>query len=392
MRARASSATLLAVALLVTALNLRAAIASVPPLLDRIESDLGLSAAAAGVLTTLPVICMGVFAPVSQRLAGRIGREATVGWALLAITAGSLVRWGGNAATLYGGTLLAGLGIAIGQTVLPGIVKEHFAERGGVMTGLYTTTMSLGATVAAAVAVPARDGLGGWPISLALWAAPAAIAAVLWWRATAGHRGDFAEAAVEVPHRLPWRNKTAWLISVYLGTQSLIFYSALSWLAPLYQHHGWSAERAGFALSVFNLVGIAGSLSLPAIAARRVDRRPVFWVAVGATAIAIPFIALVPTMLPWLWIVLFGFGQGGAFALGMLLLVDHTHDAAGSARLSGMAFLVAYTMAAAGPVVVGELRDLTGDFRAGFLLLSVAAVVLLVLIAGMTPARRARGV
>ena len=387
---------LLGVVLLLAAVNLRAVVAVVPPLLSRIQDDLGLSATMAGVLTTLPVLCMGVFAPVAQRLAARVGREATVGWALASIAAGALARLGGGSLPLlYGGTLLAGVGIAIGQTVLPGVVKEHFEGRGGVLTSLYSTAMALGATVAAAVAVPVGEAVGSWQRSLAVWAAPALLALVAWHPATRRLRRDHRAARADEPvvaHGLPWRSRTAWLISAYLGVQSMLFYSQLSWLAPLYEQRGWTASRAGFALSVFNLVGIAASLTLPALAGRLADRRPMFYLSLLASVLGLTMVALVPTTLPWLWVVVAGLGQGGAFALGLLLLVDHATDPAGSARLSAMAFLVAYTAAAGAPTAIGALRDATGTFTTAFLLLAGLGVVELALSTAFSPARRGRGV
>ena len=161
---------LLVVAIFLVALNLRATLASVPPLVQTIRVDLGLSAATAGLLTTLPVLCMGVFAPVAQRVAQRIGREATVALALVVLLVGLLVRLAGeHLSLLFLGALLGGAGIALCGTVLPGIVKEFFANRPGLVTGVYLFAMMAGATVAAAVAVPLADALGSWQRSLAFW-------------------------------------------------------------------------------------------------------------------------------------------------------------------------------------------------------------------------------
>jgi CP family cyanate transporter-like MFS transporter len=298
---------------------------------------------------------------------------------------------------LFAGTLLAGVGIATGQTVLPGVVKEHFAGRGGVLTALYSTAMATGATAASAVAVPIQTASGSWQRSLAVWCGPALLALAVWWPATARMRHSYALRRRDADlaagtHGLPWRSPTAWLISLYLGLQSLMFYSQLSWIPPLYEQRGWSPARAGFALSVFNLVGIAGSLVLPSLAGRRYDRRPMFYLSMGLMAVGLVTVATIPTTLPWLWIVVMGVGQGGSFALGLLLLVDHAADPATSARLSAMAFLVAYTLAAGGPAALGALRDATGTFTAAFLVLAGLAVVELAVATAFSPGRRQRGV
>lgn len=380
---------LLGTALLLAALNLRGAIAVVPPLLDRIQGQLHLSAAAAGALTTLPLICMALFAPVAGRMVTRIGPTTTMAVALVTIAAGSAARMAGAiAAPLYAGTFLAGVGIAVGQTVIPGVVKQHYPRAGGLMTGLYSTAMAVGATVAAALAVPTARLLGSWQASLALWGAPAVMGTVLWVAAAPRDR----PAPTMLPTLragLPWRSRTAWLVSGFLGVQSFVFYGVLSWLAPMLQFHGWSAARAGYALSAFNLVGIPVSLALPAFAHHLHDRRPAFAAAVGCLLISLPPLALAPTSLSWLWVILAGVGQGGAFALGLTLLIDHAKDPAESARLSALAFLVGYALTAVSPVLMGYLRDVTGGFRASFLLLSAATVVELALTFRFTPARRA---
>lgn len=393
-------ALLLAGLLLVT-FNLRTPIVTVPPLLSRIQHDLGLSGAAAGALTGLPVICMGLFAPPAQRLAARIGREATISWAVLCIVAGTAARLGGGALPLlYGGTLLAGIGIAVTQTAVPSVVKEHFAHRSGLLTGLYSTTMAVGATIGAGVAVPLAQAAGSWTWSLAIWALPALAALALWRTATLGRApGNHQVNEPGEPSRLPgtriplpWRSPTAWLISVYLGVQSLLFYSQLAWISPMLQQQGWSPDRAGLALSLFNLLGIVGSLLLPPLAGRLNDRRAVFSASLAATVAGLIGLTVAPASLTWLWIALAGVGQGGAFSLGLLLLVDHAPDPASSSRLSAMGFLVAYSFAAIGPVVIGAVHDVTGSFTAAFAVLAALGVVEWALTSVFSPARRRAGV
>ena len=172
----------LLMAVVAVALNLRPAIAAVPPLLDTIQSDLGLSAAGAGLLTALPVVCMGLFAPVGPALARRVGREAAVSWALVLVAAGTLARGlGDSVAPLYGGTLIAGIGIALGGVLLPGVVKAWFPDRPGAVTGLYTAGLVAGAMLAAAATVPLLDALGvDWPVAIAAWGLLAVAALVAW--------------------------------------------------------------------------------------------------------------------------------------------------------------------------------------------------------------------
>jgi CP family cyanate transporter-like MFS transporter len=401
----------LVVALVLVALNLRPAIASVPPVLPDIQRDLGLSGTGAGVLTALPVLCLGLFAPAAAWLAGRFGVDRVVAWALVVLGAGTLARALGGAAALFAATFLAGIGLAVGGALLPGIVKAHFpADRAATVTGLYTTGLAGGALLAAALTVPLRNLFGGsWAPALAVWALPAAVALLIWGQVAAPvgpggspagpggvpsgpaspgepgaggaprNPGPAAGAPPPPGGGLPWRSGLAWRVTLYTGLQSLLFYAALTWLSPLYQAHGWSAERAGLLLAVFSLSQLVATLGLPALADRTGDRRPWTALAVGACTAGLLVVAVAPLAAPWLAAGVIGFGAGGQFAMALTLLVDTAADPAASRRLSGMAFLVGYLLAAAGPAAVGILHDATGGFTAAFLALTVIGVVTLAL-------------
>jgi MFS transporter, CP family, cyanate transporter len=381
----------LVLALILVALNLRPAIASVPPVLPDIQRDLGLSGTAAGALTALPVVCLGLFAPVAARLAARFGVDRVVAWALVVLGAGTLARAVGGAAGLFAATFLAGIGLAVGGALLPGIVKAHFAaDRAATVTGLYTTGLAGGALLAAALTVPLRNLFGGsWAPALAVWALPAVAALAVWRRVAAPPAtpdppaGDAGPPAGPAPPPagggLPWRSGLAWRVTLYTGLQSLLFYASLTWLSPLFQAHGWSAERAGALLAVFSLTQLVATLGLPVLADRTGDRRPWIALAVSACTAGLLALAVAPLAAPWLVAAVIGFGTGGQFAMALTLLVDAAADPAASRRLSGMAFLVGYLLAAVGPAAVGGLYDATGGFTAAFLALTAVGVVTLAL-------------
>jgi MFS transporter, CP family, cyanate transporter len=379
----------LLVVVVAVALNLRPAIAAVPPLLDAIQADLGLSATGAGLLTALPVVCMGVFAPVGAALGRRVGREAAVSWALTLVACGTLFRGlGASVMTLYGGTLVAGIGIAMGGALLPGVVKAWFPARAGAVTGLYTAGLVTGAMLASAATVPLDHALGGgWPPAIAAWGLLAVAALVAWVPATRRLR-----AAAEPPApgrvRLPWGSGVAWRITLYMGSQSLLYYAALTWLSPLYLDAGWSADRAGLLLGLFSLTQIFSALAVPALVDRTGDHRP--WVAlcVGLATAMLAAVGLVPTAAPWLWAALLGLGVGGMFALALTMLVRQASTPAAAARLSGMALLVGYLLAATGPVLAGALYDAVGSYRAPFLLLAGIGCVTLALGVSVRPSAR----
>jgi CP family cyanate transporter-like MFS transporter len=306
------------------------------------------------------------------------------------LTLGLVARAGGdNVALLYGSTLLAGAGIAVCGALLPGIVKSYFPDRPGLMTGVYLTATMLGAAVAAGTAVPLERLLGSWQESLAFWSL-LGVLGLLAWAPMLRRRGTPDRGATALG--LPWRSTTAWLVTVYLSLQSFVFYAQLAWIPPAYQAVGWSAEDAGLLLSVFTLVQVAASLLVPSLAEHSFDRRPWFLAVVGCSNAAMAVLLFAPDFLPWLVIGALGFGLGGGFALGLLVLVDHASNAESAGRLSAMAFLVSYTVAALGPTTLGGLRDLTGGFSSGWALLLVLCLMQAAVATLFTPARRAAGI
>jgi CP family cyanate transporter-like MFS transporter len=377
------------VVVVAVALNLRPAIAAVPPLLDAIQADLGLSATGAGLLTALPVVCMGVFAPAGTALGRRVGRETAVSCALALVACGTLVRGlGESVVPLYGGTLVAGVGIAVGGALLPGVVKAWFPARAGAVTGLYTAGLVTGAMLASAATVPLSHVLGGgWPAAIAAWGLLAVAALVAWVPATRRLRAT-AEPPAPGRLRLPWGSGVAWRITLYMGSQSLLYYAALTWLSPLYLDAGWSASRAGLLLGLFSLTQVFSALAVPAMVDRTGDHRP--WVAlcVGVATAMLAAISLAPTAAPWLWAALLGLGVGGMFALALTMLVKLASTPASAASLSGMALLVGYLLAATGPVLAGAVYDAVGSYRAPFLLLAAIGVGTLAVGVSVRPTAR----
>jgi CP family cyanate transporter-like MFS transporter len=379
----------LLVVMVAVALNLRPAIAAVPPLLDAIQADLGLSATGAGLLTALPVVCMGVFAPAGTALGRRVGRETAVSCALILVACGTLVRGlGESMVPLYGGTLVAGVGIAMGGALLPGVVKAWFPARAGAVTGLYTAGLVTGAMLASAATVPLSHVLGGgWPAAIAAWGLLAVAALVAWVPATRRLRAT-AEPPAPGRLRLPWGSGVAWRITLYMGSQSLLYYAALTWLSPLYLAAGWSASRAGLLLGLFSLTQVFSALAVPAMVDRTGDHRP--WVAlcVGTATAMLAALGLVPTAAPWAWAALLGLGVGGMFALALTMLVRQASTPSAAARLSGMALLVGYLIAATGPVLAGAVYDAVGSYRAPFLMLAGIGVGTLVVGVSVRPSAR----
>ncbi|MDQ1484026.1 MAG: transporter, family, cyanate transporter [Actinomycetota bacterium] len=388
---------LMALALVAVAANLRVAIASVPPLTRIIASDLGLSNAWIGALTTLPVLCMGLMAPAAQRLGARLGAATSVQVAMVAVFAGVLLRWQGDHLwALYGGTFAAGFGIAVAGTLLPRLVKAVFPpERTGTVTGLYMLAMMGGATAASALSVPLAARWGSWQGSLATWSILAALGVLVWAPVTVRiSKYKAANPVAATSHSLPWRYPTAWLIATYLAVQSWQFYSSLAWIAPSFVARGWDPTTAGYLLSAFSGAQLVSGLLGPILTDRVHDHRTLLVPAacLGLLGMLALFLtshaasgAADHTAFAWAAVCVLGLGQGAAFSLALVLLVDYAQTPSGSGRLTAMAFFVSYTIASFGPTVMGALRDLTGSFDVIWLSMAALTLVQAALATQMKP-------
>ncbi|MDQ2801459.1 MAG: MFS transporter [Pseudomonadota bacterium] len=362
----------MAIAVVLIAFNLRPAFASIAPVLNEIMADTGLTATGASVLTTAPVLCLGLFGPLAPWLARRIGTERTVLAVLLAILVGTGLRGLASIAALMAGSLLAGAGIGIGNVLMPGLLKRDFPDRVPLMTGIYIMSLSVGAALASATTAPLRVALHGWWAgALAAWTVPAAVAmavASLVWAGRIGRQPvGAAEPAARRRHKL-WRDPLAWQVTLFMGLQSMLAYVVLGWMAPVLRSRGDTAVTAGLVVSVSVVFQVVASLPAPILAARL--RRQSGPAATTMVVAAASFVALLVAPLSWQWALaaLLGLAQGAAFSLAILMIVVRAGDSDMAARLSGMAQSVGYTMAAFGPLLAGVLHDWTGDWSgAGWL-------------------------
>lgn len=367
--------------LLLVAVNLRPAFASVSPLLETISRELDLSRSASGLLTTIPVLCMGVFAFFAARIGGWFGLERGILWSVVLIglaTAGRLA--GDNVSVLYATTLLVGAGIAVGQALLPAVVKRYFADRAALVTGLYTVGFNAGAALAAGATVSLEVAFGGfWPAALAFWALLALPAVVLWLRISAGAPKEASKDPQQgaVGSALPWRSLRAWFLSFFFAGSSCLYWSVLTWLPPLYQDEGLSKADTGLLLTLFTGVQIFGALVVPTIADRSPDRRLPLLVVLAATGIGLGAIVLAPLASPWFFTALIGFGIGGLFPLTLTLPLDYAQDPQAASRLTSMVLGIGYLLAALGPLAIGVLRDLSGSYVVSFVALAAISAGML---------------
>ncbi|SER33757.1 CynX/NimT family MFS transporter [Pseudomonas soli] len=367
---------LLLLGLVLVALNLRPALSSMSPVLGQVSEGLGLSASQAGLLTTLPVLCLGLFAPLAPILARRFGSERVILGILLTLALGILVRSALGATGVFIGSLMAGASIGIIGVLLPGIVKRDFPQHAGTLTGVYTMALCLGAAMAAGATVPlTRHFDDSWALGLGFWVLPALLAMLVWLpQSRQGH------GVHKVAYRVQglWRDPLAWQVTLYMGLQSSLAYIVFGWLPSILIGRGLSPTEAGLVLSGSVIVQLVSSLSAPWLATRGKDQRLAIVVVMLVTLGGLFGCLYAPLEGLWGWAILLGLGQGGTFALALTLIVLRSKDAHVAANLSSMAQGVGYTLASMGPFAVGLVHDLTGGWSAVgwiFAVLGIGAIV-----------------
>jgi CP family cyanate transporter-like MFS transporter len=352
---------LLGISLVLIAFNLRDLFSSASALLPEIRSGFGLSTTDASLLTTLPVICLGLFSPLAPRLAQRIGAERTLLGVLLLLTLGLALRGLGWVPLMFLGTALAGACIAIGNVLLPGLVKRDFADRAALMTGFYTMALCASAACGAGLTLPAERMFGGSTgAALAVWALPALLTALLWLPQTLATKSQKRKAGFRVEGL--WRDPLAWKVTLFMGFQSALAYCVFGWLAPILRERGLDGITAGGIVSASVMMQAAACLVMPHLAVRGRDQR-IINVSLCVIAVGgLLGLLFAPLSTVWLWAALQGIGQGGLIAVAMTVIVLRSPDSHVAAHLSGMAQCVGYLLAAIGPLVVGLIRGWTGSF------------------------------
>lgn len=356
------------VLVVLVALALRPPFTSVAPLLERIQQALGVSATFGGVLTTLPVVCLGAFAFLAPKLRQRFGDERVLLGCLVVLVVGNVLRAAGPVWTLLVGTVIVGGGIAVANVALPGLIKRDFPGNVPAVTAAYTVCLTLGGAIAASVVVPIGDALQSqWQLPLGLLAVPVLVALVI--SAIVLRRGSGPAPLPSRPGRL-WRSPLAWQVTLFMGLQSAMAYVVFGWLPSMVASRGLSAEMAGLALGVQAAVQALGSMSVPVLVRRMRDQRIIG--VVLAVLIALGFTGIVFAPAPagvWVSTVWLGISQGAAFGLALTLFGLRSPDSDTTAALSGMAQGGGYLIAAAGPLLIGLIHSVADNWTAPLVLL-----------------------
>jgi len=373
-----TSSWLLIVGILLIAANLRASLTAVGPIISDIQQTLGISSTLAGLLTTLPLLAFALISPLAPRIAQRISVENTLFIAMIVLTGAILMRSLPSIAALLVGTILLGMAIAIANVLLPSLIKRDFPTKVGLMTGLYSVVMNLGAAIASGFSIPITEQLGfGWQGMLSFWAILALIATVVWLpQVRRIERTQINSMKSNKNKTNLWTSGMAWYVSLFMGIQSFFFYVNISWLPEILHDRGMSAVDSGWMLSLLQFVSLPATFIIPVLAGRKASQRGL--TLMTALLLIIAYIGLLSggsiALIP-LWMILLGIAGGSGFSLAVMFFVLRTSSTAQSAELSGMAQSMGYLLAAAGPFLFGLFHDLTKEWTVSLIMLIVLTVL-----------------
>ncbi len=355
------------VALVLAAINLRPGITSFAPLIERIAEELALSRGLISLTTALPVLLMGLLAPLAPRLAVRFGLERSIALCLGLIAAALLLRLFGHSAALLIATAgLVGAGIAVAGPLLSGFIKRYFLERMGQTAAWYSLSMAVGGTLGVVVTAPATEAMGQeWTRGLALWALPAIAALLIWLRLP-----NQPETANDSRAGLPWKEPRAWLLSIYFALQAGLFYALATWLVARYHEVGYSLLQSNAFFSGFMLIGLPSAFAMPWLAQRLGNRHRIMAACGVLATLCLALIALLPGWQPLLVCMLLGVALNGTFSLALISPMYEASTPLAVSRLTAMMLCTGYCLACLTPVLAGLGRDLAGDYRMPFLVLT----------------------
>lgn len=387
-KARKTAVWLMVVGIVFIAVNLRAPLTSVGPLVGIIKDDIHISNTLAGMITTVPLLAFALFSPIVPKLGRRFGVETIIFISIIFLAIGIMLRSVSGVATLYIGTAILGLAISVSNVLLPSLIKREFPTRIGLMTGVYSISMNLFGATASGISVPIAVGLGfGWKGALGIWGLLSFLSILFWLpqmkrrkKATAATQNQTVDSNVNL-----WRSGLAWQVTLFMGLQSTVFYVLITWLPEILKQQGINADQSGWLLSIMQLALLPFTFIVPIIAGRMSNQRVLVIVTTILLLSGTLGLLLAGAHLIVLWVILLGIGGGFAFSLSMMFFSLRTENAGQAAELSGMAQSVGYLLAATGPTLFGFLHDVTDSWTIPLLILVGVSVLLFIF--GMGAAR-----
>lgn len=366
--------TVLLLGIIFVATNLRAPLTAVGPLTGLIKDNIGISGTIAGFLTTIPLLAFAILSPVAPKIAEKLSLEYTIGYSTIVLVIGLFIRSIPQTSTLLFGTILVGSAIAMCNVLIPSLIKREFNHRLGLITGIYSISMNLCGAIASGVSFPLANNLNlGWNNSLRIWLILALIACIAWIPQLKRH--DKPDKIEELPiENSIWHSKTAWQVTIFMGLQSLVFYVLVAWLPEMLIQKGFTAEQAGYLLSMMQLFLLPFTFIIPIIAGRVKRQSKIAINTSILMCLGISGLFINNTII--IGIAFIGISGGCAFGLSMMFFNLKTRNAREGAELSGMAQSIGYLLAAIGPTLFGFMHDMTHNWNVSLIILIVTAILL----------------
>lgn len=366
---------LLIAGILLIASTLRVTFTGAAPLLDAIRADYGLSTAQTGMLTTLPLLAFGLVSPLAAGVGRRLGIERSLLVALVLICLGIGLRSLPSTALLFCGTAIIGCGIALGNVLLPGLIKRDFSQHVARMTGAYSITMGGAAALGSAMVVPLALAGFGWHGALLMLMVFPLLALLVWLPQTRKTATAPLTGSGAMHNRGIWRSALAWQVTLFLGINSLVYYVIIGWLPAILQSLGYSEAQAGSLHGLLQLATAAPGLAIPLILHRLKDQRAIAVIVALMCAISACGLWFWPGQAV-VWTLIFGFGSGATMILGLTFIGLRANSAHQAAALSGMAQTIGYLLAACGPPLMGKIHDANGDWQIPLIAVALISVVM----------------
>ncbi len=379
--------TLLFVGIIFVAFTLRPAITAVGPLVGDIRADTGISNGAAGLLTTLPLLAFGLLSPFVPKISLRLGNEWSILVGLITLSSGILIRSIGPIFFLYIGTILIGLGIAICNVLLPGIVKDKFPQKVGFLTGIYTLSMALWAGLAPGLSSPLANSLHlGWQMALSVYLILLFIAIIFWLPQLKRKETTLHRPLSKVAQPSLWKSAIAWQVTLFMGLQSLVYFSMTAWLPEILISQGFTITTAGWMVTLMQFSGLPANFIIPVLADRLPNQKGIALV-IGLFCLTGLFGLLFGSshFLLTICIIFLGIALGAAISHSLTLIGLRARNARQASDLSGMAQSVGYILAATGPFIIGFLFDAFQSWSIPLIML--IAISILFTIAGVGAGR-----
>lgn len=366
------------------ALTLRPTLTSTGPLLAEIRTSTGISLQVASLLVVLPMFCMGIFPLLLPWIGKRLSESAWITGGLLAIAASGFWRLElSSGSALIASTLLGGIGIAVVQAMAPGVVKRWYPRRVPLAMGIYSAALMTGGGLAAMISPLVAEHYGHWQAGLGVWLIIPIVTLILWWLKVSEELDNTSDA-IKINF---FSKRRAWLLAGYFGLANAGYACMIAWLPSYARGLGWSAQDSGELIGIMTILQVVGALGAPVLSAKRLDRRPWMFFAVGIQVLGFIGLLLMPNALLILWVAMIGCGLGACFSLTLTVALDHLSQPRLAGALTAFVQGIGFIITAIVPYIAGVLREWTGSFQAVWLMLLITLLSMFVVTIRFNPAR-----